>query len=95
MPRMLSRMQGASCVVVSRAGVVVFDEWAVSPYRAGVDVDYPGFGRIVIRGKQLDHDVVVEAGRVRRRKKGPSKRYRDQFGHTPLSPDEEIAARSS
>jgi len=55
-----------------------------------VDVDYPGFGVIVIRGKRFEHDVVVEAGRVRRRKKGPSKRHRDRFGHTPLSPDEEI-----
>lgn len=55
-----------------------------------MDVDYPGFGAIVIRGKRFEHDVVVEAGRVRRRKKGPSKRYRDRFGHTPLSPDEEI-----
>ncbi|MGI8518285.1 MAG: hypothetical protein ACR2ME_08100 [Acidimicrobiia bacterium] len=32
----------------------------------------------------------MERGRVRRRKKGPSKAYRDQFGHTPLSADEEI-----
>jgi hypothetical protein len=55
-----------------------------------VDVNYPGFGAIVIRGERYEHDVVVEAGRVRRRKKGPSKPYRDRFGHTPLSLDEEI-----
>jgi len=55
-----------------------------------VDVDYRGFGAIVIDGRRFDHDVVVEAGRVRRRKKGPSKAYRIRYGHTPLSADEEI-----
>jgi hypothetical protein len=51
---------------------------------------YPGFGVIVVEGERFDHDVVVEAGRIRRRKKGPSKIYRDRYGHTPLSPDEKI-----
>jgi hypothetical protein len=55
-----------------------------------VDVDYPGFGNIVIDGKRFDHDVVVEAARIRRRKKGLSKPYRSGYGHTPLSLDEEI-----
>ena len=55
-----------------------------------MDVDYPQFGEIVIDGVRFDHDVIVERGRVRRRKKGPSKAYRDRFGHTPLSADEEI-----
>ncbi len=55
-----------------------------------MDVDYPGFGEIVVDGERFDHDVVVEAGRVRRRKKGPSKAYRSRYGHTPLSPDERI-----
>jgi hypothetical protein len=55
-----------------------------------VDVEFPGFGGIVIAGERFEHDVVVEAGHVRRRRKGPSKRYRDRFGHTPLSADEEI-----
>jgi len=55
-----------------------------------VDVDYPGFGAIVIDGSRFEHDVVVETGRVRRRKKGPSKAYRDRYGHTPLSADENI-----
>src|SRR3990172_4885103 len=61
--------------------------WA---YGSSVDVDYPGFGVIVVDGKRFEHDVVVEAGRGRRRKKGPSKAYRDRYGHTPLSPDEDI-----
>ena len=37
-----------------------------------------------------DHDVVVEDGLVRRRQKGPSKPFRNQFGHTPLSAEEDI-----
>jgi hypothetical protein len=55
-----------------------------------VDVAYPGFGAIVINGIRIDHDVVVEAGRVRPREKGPSKPHRSRYGHTPLSPDESI-----
>ena len=55
-----------------------------------MDVAYPGFGEIVIAGVRFDADVVLERGQARRRKKGPSKAYRDRFGHTPLSVDEAI-----
>lgn len=55
-----------------------------------MDVAYPGFGSIVVEGEQFDSDVVIEEGSVRRRRKGPSKAYRSQYGHTPLSADEEI-----
>ena len=55
-----------------------------------MDVRYPGFGTIVVEGQRYDHDVVVEAGRVRPRKKGPSKEHRSRFGHTPLSAGEDI-----
>ena len=48
------------------------------------------FGEIDIEGTRYDHDVVICAGRVERRKKGPSKTYRGEFGHTPLSADENI-----
>ncbi len=55
-----------------------------------MDARLIAFGQIEIDGRRFDHDVVVENGRVRRRKKGPSKPYRDRYGHTPLSPDESI-----
>jgi hypothetical protein len=55
-----------------------------------MDVEYPGFGTIVVDGIRYDHDVVVEEGAVRKRKKGPSKEYRAQFGHTPLSAAEDL-----
>jgi hypothetical protein len=48
------------------------------------------FGQIEVDGRRYDHDVVIDRGVVRRRKKGPSKPYRDRYGHTPLSPDEAI-----
>jgi hypothetical protein len=48
------------------------------------------FGTITIDGKTYEKDVVIERGAVRRRKKKASRRYRDRFGHTPLSLKEEI-----
>jgi hypothetical protein len=33
---------------------------------------------------------VIEDGRVRKRRKGPSKALRDRYGHTPLSANEAI-----
>ncbi|HEV8702912.1 MAG TPA: hypothetical protein VGV60_16700 [Candidatus Polarisedimenticolia bacterium] len=53
-------------------------------------IDAYEFGRIMIDGTAYDHDVVVEAGRIRKRKKGPSKPRRAEFGHTPLTAAEEI-----
>lgn len=62
---------------------------AVAPYAGGMDVDYPGFGSIIVAGTRYDHDVVIEAGAVRPRDKGPS-RLRAAGGHTPLSVAESI-----
>lgn len=55
-----------------------------------MDARLVAFGQIEIDGRRFEHDVVVEGGKVRRRRKGPSKPYRDRYGHTPLSPDEAI-----
>lgn len=51
------------------------------------------FGKIRIDGVTYEHDVVIERGQVRKRKKKPSRKYRDEFGHTPLSVDEKIPWR--
>jgi hypothetical protein len=48
------------------------------------------FGLIRIDGVSYEHDVVIDLGKVRKRKKKASKRFRDLFGHTPLSIEEEI-----
>jgi hypothetical protein len=45
---------------------------------------------IQIDGVAYDHDVVLDRGEVRKRKKGPSRKFRDEFGHTPLSIEEDI-----
>ncbi len=48
------------------------------------------FGSIRIDGVIYEHDVVIDGGQVRKRKKKPSKKFRGDFGHTPLSIEEEI-----
>ena len=48
------------------------------------------FGAIRIDGITYEHDVVVDRGKVGKRKKKPSKQFRDAFGHTPLSLAEAI-----
>jgi len=48
------------------------------------------FGSITIDGTEYHHDVVIDRGEVSRRKKKPSKKFRDEFGHTPLSVEEAI-----
>lgn len=48
------------------------------------------FGSIRIDGVTYEHDVVIDRGHVQKRRKKPSKKFRDDFGHTPLSIEEEI-----
>ena len=48
------------------------------------------FGSIRIDGEIYAHDVVIDRGQVRKRKKKRSKPFRDAFGHTPLSVEEDI-----
>ena len=48
------------------------------------------FRSLELEGLHYENDIVIEGGRVRKRKKKPSKPYRDEFGHTPLSADEEL-----
>jgi hypothetical protein len=48
------------------------------------------FGSIQIDGSTYEHDVVIDRGEVSKRRKKPSKHFREQFGHTPLSVEERI-----
>jgi len=48
------------------------------------------FGSIEIDGEAYEHDVVIDSGRIRKRKKKVSRKFRERFGHTPLSLEEEI-----
>jgi hypothetical protein len=49
-----------------------------------------GFGEIEVDRNRFEADIVIDRGQVRRRRKKPSKPYRDRFGHTPLSAEESI-----
>jgi hypothetical protein len=48
------------------------------------------FGSIEIDGVTYEHDVVIDRGKIHKRKKKASKAFRDEFGHTPLSIEEPI-----
>jgi hypothetical protein len=55
-----------------------------------MDAKLISFGEIEIDEQRFTHDVVVEGGQVRKRRKGPSKVHRARYGHTPLSAKEAI-----
>jgi hypothetical protein len=48
------------------------------------------FGSIRIDGITHEHDVVIDRGEVRKRKKKASTKFREAFGHTPLSVEEDL-----
>ena len=49
------------------------------------------FGSIRIDGITYEQDVVIDRGEILKRKKKASRKFRDAFGHTPLSLEEKIA----
>ncbi len=55
-----------------------------------VQFDNFSFGSIQIDGSTYEHDVVIDRGEVRKRQKKASKQFREEFGHTPLSVEENI-----
>jgi hypothetical protein len=53
-------------------------------------IDRFSFGSIRIDSVTYEHDVVIASGQVRKRKKKLSRPFRDAYGHTPLSIEENI-----
>jgi hypothetical protein len=53
------------------------------------------FGALEIDGVTYEHDVVIDRGEIQKRKKKASKKFREAFGHTPLSINENIPWRCS
>ncbi len=51
--------------------------------------DY-SFGSVRVDGMTYDRDLVIDRGKIRKRKKGPSRKFRGAYGHTPLSVAEDI-----
>jgi hypothetical protein len=48
------------------------------------------FGSIVIDTATYSYDVVIDRGKILKRKKKRSKNFRRQFGHTPVSVEEKL-----
>jgi hypothetical protein len=48
------------------------------------------FGSLKIDGEKHTKDVVLDWGTLRKRKKKLSRPFRERFGHTPLSVEEDI-----
>jgi len=48
------------------------------------------FGAVTIDGVAYDYDVIIEKGRVGKRKKKASRPFREIYGHTPLTAGENI-----
>jgi hypothetical protein len=42
------------------------------------------FGSVRVDGVTCDHDLVIGRGKIRKRKKAASRRFRGAYGHTPL-----------
>ena len=57
---------------------------------APMQFDNFSFGSIQIDGSTYEHDVVIDRGEISKRKKKASKQIREEFGHTPLSVEENI-----
>ena len=53
------------------------------------------FGSIHVDGNEYAHDIVLDRDEVRRRKKKPCKKFREEFGYTPLSIEENIPWKCS
>src|SRR5213593_1693016 len=75
-PSPLSRRRRAREASVQRSSRMRFDKFS--------------FGSIQIDSSTYEHDVVINRGEISKRKKKPSKRFREEFGHTPLSVEEKI-----
>jgi hypothetical protein len=58
--------------------------------RCTMRISHFAFGELEIDGVTYEHDVVIHHGEIEKRKKKASKKFRDDFGHTPLSLEENI-----
>jgi hypothetical protein len=46
-----------------------------------------------VDGVTCDHDLIIDRGKIRKRKKAASRRFRGAYGHTPLPAAEDIPWR--
>ncbi len=53
-------------------------------------VENLSFGNIKIDGKTYREDIVIEKGKIKERNKSKSRTYKAMYGHTPLTPYENV-----
>ena len=51
------------------------------------------FGSVRVDSVTYDHDLIIDRGGIRKRKKGASRQFRGTYAHTPLSAAEDIPWR--
>jgi hypothetical protein len=51
------------------------------------------FGSVRVDGVTYEHDLIIDRGKIRKRKKAASRKFRGAYGHTPLSAAEDIPWR--
>jgi hypothetical protein len=51
------------------------------------------FGSVQVDGVTYNHDLIIDRGKIHKRKKGASRQFRGAYGHTPLSAAEDIPWR--
>jgi hypothetical protein len=87
-------MSTAEWLALRWHGQIVLKEAAMKPSSgtsaASCRFEAFSFGSIRIDGVTYEHDVLIDRGQVRKRKKKPSKKFRETFGHTPVSTEETI-----
>src|ERR1700739_2529670 len=78
-----------------RAWTVAGTGPAIGMQGRGVIMRFTGysFGSIQVDGVTYDHDLIIDRGKIRKRKKAASRKFRDAYGHTPLSAAEDIPWR--
>jgi hypothetical protein len=51
------------------------------------------FGSVRVDDVTHDHDLIIDHGKIRKRQKAASGKFRGAYGHTPLSAEEDIPWR--
>jgi len=59
----------------------------------GVRFSGYSFGSVRVDGVTYHYDLIIDRGKIRKRKKGASRKFRGAYGHTPLSAAEDIPWR--
>jgi hypothetical protein len=72
------------------AGAHVLRDAVAFAMLASMDFSKFQFGKLNIDGITYERDLIIDRGRIRKRKKKLSKKFRHEFGHTPVSIEERI-----